>query len=91
MCPKLGGWHKSKMMEPINYPLSNMQLELLKLFSRDIEEADIKEIKRLIVKYLSNKLANKADEIWKEKNWSNEDMQKLLNTHLRTPYNKDSK
>jgi len=78
-------------MEPINYPLSNMQLELLKLFSRDIEENDIQEIKRLIVKYLSSKLADKADKVWTEKNWSNDDMEKLLNTHLRTQSKKDPK
>ena len=77
-------------MESINYPLSNMQIELLKLFSRDLEEKDLKEIKKLIVNYLSEKLSAKADKIWEEKNWSNEDMDKLIKTHMRTPY-KDSK
>ena len=73
-------------MESINYPLSNMQLELLKLFSRDVEDSDLKEIKRLIVRYLSQKLTEKADKIWEEKNWTNEDMDELVNTHMRTPY-----
>ena len=73
-------------MESINFPLSKVQLELLKLFSRDIEDNDLKEIKKLIVKYLSNKLSKDADKVWEEKNWSNEDMDKFLNTHMRTPY-----
>jgi len=73
-------------MESLNHPLSNMQIELLKLFSRDIKEEDLKELKRLIVKYLSSNLLDKADKLWDEKNLSNEDMDKLLNTHLRTPY-----
>ena len=73
-------------MESINFPLSNIQLELLKLFSRDIKEKDLKEIKRLIVKYLSKKLANESDKIWEDKNWTNEDMDKFLKTHMRTPY-----
>jgi len=77
-------------MESINYPLTNIQLELLKLFSRDIEEHDLKEIKRLIAKYLASKLVNQADKVWDEKNWTNEDMDKLINTHLRTSY-KESK
>lgn len=68
-----------------------MQLELLKLFSRDIEDKDVKEIKKLIVKYLSNRLAKNADEVWKEKGWTNEDMEKLLNTHMRTPYKDNNK
>ena len=78
-------------MESINYPLSNMQLELLKLFSRDIEDNDVKEIKKLIVRYLSEKLANNANEIWEKKGWTNDDMEKLLNTHMRTPYEDNSK
>ena len=73
-------------MESINFPLSNIQLELLKLFSRDIEDKDLKEIKRLIAKYLASKLSNQADKVWEDKNWSNEDMDKFLNTHMRTPY-----
>ena len=77
-------------MESINYPLSNMQIELLKLFSRDIEESDLKDIKRLIISYLSNRLFDKTNELWDEQNLTNEDMEKLLNTHLRTPY-KDKK
>lgn len=78
-------------MESINYPLSNMQLELLKLFSRDIEDKDLKEIKKLIVKYLSKKLGNTANKVWEEKNWTDEDMDKLLNTHMRTPYKDQDK
>ena len=77
-------------MKSINYPLSNMQLELLKLFSRDIEETDLKEIKRLIVSYLSVKLSDEADKVWEEKGWTNEKMDEFLNTHMRTPY-KDQK
>ncbi len=78
-------------MKSINYPLSNMQLELLKLFSRDIEDKDVKEIKKLIVKYLSQKLANTTNKVWEEKNWTDEDMDKLLNTHMRTPYKDQDK
>jgi len=78
-------------MKSINYPLSNMQLELLKLFSRDIEDNDVKEIKKLIVKYLAQKLANTANKVWEEKDWTNEDMDKFLNTHMRTPYKDQDK
>ena len=73
-------------MEALKLPLSNMQLELLNLFSRDLKENDLKEIKRLIVGYLAQKLSIETDKVWQEKKWSNEDMDKLLNTHMRTPY-----
>ncbi len=75
-------------MAQINYPLSNMQLELLKMFSRDIEENDLVEIKRLIVKFFAEKLSKEAAKVWEEKNWTDEDMDRLLNTHMRTPYTK---
>jgi len=74
------------MAKPGNYPLSNIQLELLQLFSRDLEEKDIVEIKQLIVNYLSNKLNQQTNKVWDKKNLTNEDMDRLLNTHLRTPY-----
>jgi len=77
-------------MGTLNYPLSNMQIELLKLFARDLEEKDLKEIKRLITAYLAKKLTDEADKVWINKSWSNDTMDEFLNTHMRTPY-KDPK
>jgi len=67
-------------------PLNNAQLEILKLFARDLEETDLKEIKRLIVRYLGDKLTKMADEVWEEKGWTNETMDEMLDLHERTPY-----
>ncbi len=68
-------------------PLNDLQLEILKLFTRDLEETDLLAIKRLIVKYLAKKVTLMADEMWEEKKWSNEDMEEMLNSHNRTSYN----
>ena len=73
-------------MDTVKQPFSNMQLELLRLFSRELEEEDLLAIKRLIVQYLAEKAKRMADQVWEEKGWTNKDMEKLLNTHLRTPY-----
>ena len=73
-------------MESINYPLSNIQLELLKLFSRNVEESDLREIKQLLVQYFAKKLENEANRIWEEKGWTDETMDEFLKTHMRTPY-----
>ncbi len=43
-----------------NSQFSNMQLELLNLFNLDISEEDLKAIKRLITKYLADKITNFA-------------------------------
>ncbi len=63
--------------------LSNLQLELLKLYSRNIPEEDLLAIKALIIEYMANKASIKAQEILEKKGL---DIETILNTHIRTPY-----
>ena len=42
-------------------PLSNIQSEMLKLFSTDIPEKELEEIKDIIARYLPNKARDKTD------------------------------
>jgi hypothetical protein len=72
--------------QTLKSPLTNVQLELLKLFSREMEEEDLLAIKRLLVRYLAEKATRLADKKWEEKGWTNEDMKRFANTHMRTPY-----
>ncbi len=67
-------------------PLSNVQLEILNLFSRDLEETELLEIKRLLVQFLAAKAARLAAKVWEKKGWGDEDMDKLAHAHKRTPY-----
>ena len=67
--------------------LNKHQLEILNLFSRKLDDNDFIEIKRLIVQYLANKVTKMADEIWEKNNWTDDDMERMLKTHKRTPYN----
>ena len=71
----------------IEIPLNKSQLEILKLFSRELDEKDYLEIKRLIVRYLAEKVTKMADQVWEENNWNQEEMENLVNEHYRTPYN----
>lgn len=73
-------------MGALKMPLSNVQLELLKLFSTDLPEEDLLAIKRLLVNFLAEKATRLADQIWEEKGWTNEDMDRMLKEHMRTPY-----
>ncbi|MEM6348740.1 MAG: hypothetical protein AAF927_32955 [Bacteroidota bacterium] len=66
--------------------LNKHQLEILKLFSRDLEEEDLIAIKRLIVQYLAQKASKIADEVWANNKWTQADMEKILNSPQRTPY-----
>ena len=67
-------------------PLNHHQLEILKLFSREMDNQDLIAIKRLIVQYLGEKITKIADEVWEEKQWTNQDMKRLLKTHQRTSH-----
>jgi len=71
--------------------LNKNQIEILKLFLREMEEEDLIAIKKLIVKYLGEKITKMADKVWEEKGWTDEDMDRLLNEHDRTPYNPKNK
>lgn len=59
-------------------PLSNIQLELLKLYSRGVSDDDLLAIKRMLARYFMKKAIQEADKIWDEKNYSNETMDNWL-------------
>ena len=69
-------------------PFSNLQLELLKLYSRNISEQDLEQIKQFLARYFAEKAMDEADRIWTEKNYTAE---QILKTHRRTPYPKKNK
>ena len=64
---------------PAARPLSNLQQELLKLYSFDIPEADLLHIKRYLAKYFAFKAIGEADKAWDEKGYTNETMDQWLN------------
>ncbi len=72
-------YKKAKQMNTLNFPLSNVQMELLKIFSTGISDSEIGELKAVIANFYANKGTRKADEIWDEKQLTNDDMDKWLN------------
>ncbi|MEM1120058.1 MAG: hypothetical protein AAGJ18_06385 [Bacteroidota bacterium] len=75
-------------LESIPQPFTNLQLELLKLYAKELPESDLLEIKQMIGKYFAKKASDLADEVWEQKGLS-EDM--ILNKHERTKYPRQSK
>ena len=63
---------------------SNVQLELLKLFSKDVPDADLLEIRRLIANFYAERAIAAADAIWEEKGWTDADVDRMLNTKMRS-------
>lgn len=66
--------------------LTNLQLELLKLFSFNLSDQQMKEIRVLLSQYFAEKATQEMDQLWESKNWSNETMVQWSKEHLRTKY-----
>lgn len=65
-------------MTVIDKPLTNLQLELLKLYSLNLSEDQLLDIRRLIAKYFADNASDEMDRLWEEKGWSNETMDNWL-------------
>lgn len=65
-------------MTAINPPLTNLQIELLKLYSLNLPEESLIDIKRLIAKYFADKASDEMDRLWEENNWSDQTMDEWL-------------
>ncbi len=76
------------MSATIKFPLNEVQISLLKL-TKNLSEADIKILKKMIIVFKAQQLAAIADKVWEEKGWSEETMQTFLNTHMRTFYSEN--
>lgn len=60
-------------------PLSNLQLELLKLYGTGVSSEDLLEVKRLLGHHFAHKATEEADRLWDERQLSDEDMDAWLN------------
>lgn len=70
-------------MTAIKQPLTNVQLELLKVFTHNLTDEDLKELKKVLASFFANRLVEKANKAWDEKGWTEEDTQRMLNTKMR--------
>jgi len=74
-------------MEPLNKPLTNLQIELLRLYSLDLSEKDLLQLKRVIARYFADKASDEMDRLWKQNNWTDKTMDQWLKRN--TEANKD--
>lgn len=67
-------------------PLSNLQLELLKMFAHQVPDEDLIAVRKMLVQYFAQKAIAQADAVWEEKGWTTGDTERLTKEHHRTPY-----
>lgn len=63
--------------------LTNVQLELLKLFQYNLSDAQLKDIKNMLAKYFVKSASDELDKLWEEKKWDENTIESWKNEHLR--------
>ena len=70
-------------MIALDNSLSNVQIELLKLYSNNIKDDQLKEIKLLLGNYFARKATEAMDKTWRKNNLSVQDMTDWTHEHNR--------
>ncbi len=65
-------------------PLNEVQVMLLRLFSRPMPEHDIEAIRNLLLDYYENALHSELERVIAEKGISDADFEQILNQQQRT-------
>ncbi len=63
-----------------------MQLELLQIYSFDLDQTQLQEIKSLLTAYFAQKATEGMDKLFEENSWGEEKINEWSKEHLRTKY-----
>lgn len=63
--------------------LNNLQLELLKLYSRGLSDDALLEVKSILAKYFAERASDGMDKVWDENGLTGSDMTAWVNEHNR--------
>lgn len=74
------------LVQPTSH-LSNLQLELLKLYPFDVSDEEIKDIKKILADYFSRKIDQEMDKLWDEKGWNDQTIEYWKTERLRSSEN----
>ena len=64
--------------------LSNLQIELLKIYESGVAEQELLEIKQVLAHYFAEKASRRMDELWEARGWTANTMHEWLNGHQRS-------
>ena len=70
----------------VTQKLSNLQLELIKVISYQLNDIQLFEIRDILTKYFADKATQEMDDLWIENKWNSNTMDDWAEEHLRTPY-----
>lgn len=66
-------------MYPYAKPLTNLQLEIIKLYTTNLNRQELLEVKQILSNFFAQKAIKEADKIWDEQNLSDQEMDTWLN------------
>lgn len=64
--------------------LSNLQMELLKLYPYAVSETELTEIRHLLADYFAQKMDSEMNQLWQEKGWNEQTIEGWKNEHMRS-------
>lgn len=66
--------------------LSNLQLELLKLYSYNVSDEEVRDIKKMLADFFSKKIDEEMNQLWEDKAWDVQAIEGWKNEHLRSSH-----
>ena len=66
--------------------LNEAQLSILRLLGRLKSIEQVNELRQIISNYYAQKATEEMDRLWETGEWDENENEKVLNEHLRTPY-----
>jgi len=66
-----------------NNKLTNLQLELLKMFQINLAEKQLLEIRELLSNFFAQNIDIEMDKFYNENNWTDENIEFIANQHIR--------
>lgn len=66
--------------------LSNLQMELLKMFHYNLSDSQLLEVKKVLSDFFAKNLTTEINKFWDENDWDEKTIDSLKNEHLRTKY-----
>lgn len=63
--------------------LTNLQQELLKIFSIELSDKELLELKHLLATHFASKASDEMDRLWETNQWNQETMETWLAEHPR--------
>lgn len=60
-------------------PLTNTQLQLLKLYAYDLQEDEMQDLQKVLAAFFAERIRTHTGKMWQERGYSNETMNQWLN------------